>query len=189
MELSISDYIIYHIKKHWKNLLNELYLDVFNNKLNNLNNNFFCIHIITKPILSTYFTICLFKISNYNEIFIMISDHIDGVYKRLYNEKYIINNQIKCLYLSNTLKENEIFECKIENSVNIKDYIYINWENGEILHNNLYKVKKIHKLSKNKLISLIKLNSLFRFGLQNLSKEELIDFIIKYNIKTSIKNN
>ena len=33
MELSISDYIIYHIKKHWKKLLNELYLDVFNNKL------------------------------------------------------------------------------------------------------------------------------------------------------------
>ena len=187
MELSISDYIIYHIKKHWKNLLNELYLDVFNNKLNNLNNNFFCIHIITKPTLSTYFTICLFKISNYNEIFIMISDHIDGVYKRLYNEKYIINNQIKCLYLSNTLKENEIFECKIENSVNIKDYIYANWNNGEIIYNNLYKIKKIHKLSKNKLISLIKLNSLFRFGLQNLSKEELIDFIIKYNIKTSVK--
>ena len=36
MELNISDYVIYHIKKHWKNLLNELYLDVFNNsKINN----------------------------------------------------------------------------------------------------------------------------------------------------------
>ena len=116
----------------------------------------------------------------------MISDHIDGVYKRLYNEKYIINNQNKCLYLTNTLKDNEIFECKIDN-INIKDYIYVNWDNGEIIYNNLYKIKKIHKLSKNKLISLIKLNSLFRFGLQNLSKEELIDFIIKYNIKTSIK--
>jgi hypothetical protein len=187
MELNISDYIIYHIKKHWKKLLNELYLNVFDNKLKNLANTFFCIHIITKPPSYPYFTICLFKISNYNEVFIMLSDHIDGVYKRLYNEKYIINNQIKCLYLTNTLKDNEIYECKIENTVEIKNYIYVNWNDGEILYNNLYKIKKINKLSKNKLISLIKLNSLFKFGLNKLSREELFDFIIKYNIKTSIK--
>jgi len=118
----------------------------------------------------------------------MISDHIDGVYKRLYNDKYIINNQLKCLYLTNTLKENEIYECKIDNEITIKDYIYVNWNDGEILYNNLYKIKKIQKLSKPKLITLIKLNSLFKFGLQKLSKEELIDFIIKHNIKTSIKN-
>ena len=35
MELNISDYIILHIKNHWKRLLNELYLDVFKNTLNN----------------------------------------------------------------------------------------------------------------------------------------------------------
>ena len=188
MELNISDYVIYHIKKHWKNLLNELYLDVFNNsKINNNNNTFYCIHIITKYSLSQYFTITLFKISNYTEIFIMLSDHIEGVYKRLYNDKYIINNQNKCLYLTNTLKDNEIFECKIDN-INIKDYVCVNWEDGKIIYNNLYKIKKIHKLSKNKLISLIKLNSFFKFGLQKLSKDELIDFIIKYNIKTRVKN-
>jgi len=143
MELNIADYIIFHIKKHWKKLLNDLYLNVFDEKFKNLSNTFFCIHIITKPPSLPYFTLCLFKISNYNEIFIMISDHIDGIYKRLYNEKYIINDKIKCLYLSNSLKDNEIFECKIDNIINIKDYVNVNWENGEILYNNLYKIKKI----------------------------------------------
>lgn len=187
MELNISDYVIYHMKKHWKNLLNELYLDVFN--INNLNNDntFYCIHIITKFSLSSYITISLFKISKHNEIFIMISDHIDGVYKRLYNNKYIINNQLKCLYLTNTLNDNEIYECYVDN-INIKDYLCVNWEDGKIIHNNLYKIKKVHKLSKNKLISLIKLNSLFKFGLYKLSKDELIDFIIKYNIKCVSSN-
>ena len=66
MELNISDYIIYHIKKHWKNLLNELYLDVFNNTSFNNNNTFYCIHIITKFSLSSYFTIILFKLYSLN---------------------------------------------------------------------------------------------------------------------------
>jgi hypothetical protein len=117
----------------------------------------------------------------------MISDHLDGVYKRLYKDKYIINNQLKCLYLNNTLKENEIFECKIDNVFNIKDYIHINWEDGKIIKNNLYKIKKIINLNRNNLIKLIKLNSLFKFGLNKLSKNELIDFIIINNINTSIK--
>ena len=119
----------------------------------------------------------------------MISDHYDGVYKRLYNNKYIINNKLKCLYLTNTLKDEEVYECDIKTIINIKDYVYIDWNSGVILKNNLYKIKRVNKLSKENIIKLIKFNTPIRFGLNKLSKDELIEFILNHNITLSIKKN
>ena len=173
----MSKDLINNIKNNWSNLLNYIY----NNLFFNTDNDFQCIHLITDINYDyNYITFSLIYINNSKNVYILLSDHQDGVYNRLINKnnQYIINGNMTCIYGENQLLENEYIECNLDKKINIEDYIYVDWKEGIIKKNNFKKISYLNKLNEKELIKIIKNNSYFKFGLKKLNKKELIDKIL-----------
>jgi phage anti-repressor protein len=79
----MSKDLINNIKNNWSNLLNYIY----NNLFFNTDNDFQCIHLITDINYDyNYITFSLIYINNSKNVYILLSDHQDGVYNRLINK-------------------------------------------------------------------------------------------------------
>jgi hypothetical protein len=136
----LLNYIGGKIKK-WK-----LFPDIIRILYSCKNDFFDALHIKTfpqnDPIYKTlthkpnYWTFSFLCFKEYPEdIFLLYSDHDDGVYKKLLdNNKYFINKDSYCIFGKNTMQGDAIGKCFFSYK-GIMPYVNIDWTTGTIMNN------------------------------------------------------
>jgi hypothetical protein len=142
-----------------KNSLNIVLCERIHKKLcTNISTDFECVHVKTIPHSNPIFesttpkpqhwSFCFLKLKSYpDSLFMFFSDHEKGVFNRICQSngnRYIINNEVPCVFSKNNIPDNEYITCTMDTS----DILYIDIDN--LVTNNIPNLVNIPKIIDNK---------------------------------------
>ena len=136
----IFQHIKDHINKNWANRISE-YLEQWKEYTGDLG--FALFFVVTKPIgdyfyenampKPKHFTFAFFLLKDFpRTIFMAVSDHIDGAYKRVCPKEFICSHE-SILYSKDEFPKDVVGKCVIPDRT--PKYDYVNWSNGEMYDN------------------------------------------------------